>query len=321
VSTSHNVKPMVVMVDDNPNYLASAKMLVENMGYGVLIASDPDEAISITHDLLGPSIFLIDYSMPKKDGLTLMKEITDSARFEHVCLLVTAEENHTILAQVRKCGGWDYFSKVPPKGGAPFNLGILYESKLETAEYLLKRFDKSKKDKLTGLYTRQGVEEIWLHEFERLKRGTSSYLSCLFADVNDLKPVNDTYSPLVGDLLLSTVFSKFQEIMRGTDFAIRFGGDEGVGFFPDVNLGEVKEIAERWKDALCQVRIPIEPGRWLENISMSMGCTVLTSEEICEHPELSAEEWQTVLFKRAAKEMHVEKAKYREQKKPTIISR
>lgn len=77
-------------------------------------------------------------------------------------------------------------------------------------------------DALTGLYNRTFFNE----EIERLRSSQDYPVSFLIADLDDLKPVNDTYGHQVGDLMIQTAARILEHGVRAEDSVARVGGDE-----------------------------------------------------------------------------------------------
>lgn len=82
-------------------------------------------------------------------------------------------------------------------------------------------------DDLTGLYNRRGfltLAEQELKMANRLKRG----MFLLFADLDDLKGINDNFGHREGDRALFAVANIIKETYRDPDIIARIGGDEFV---------------------------------------------------------------------------------------------
>ncbi len=56
----------------------------------------------------------------------------------------------------------------------------------------------------------------------------NSELAVIFIDINNFKPINDTYGHPIGDKLLKWFSSKLSHIVRESDIISRYGGDEFV---------------------------------------------------------------------------------------------
>ncbi|NSW77302.1 MAG: diguanylate cyclase, partial [Candidatus Atribacteria bacterium] len=96
-------------------------------------------------------------------------------------------------------------------------------------------------DSLTGLYNRLFAEE----ELKRLDDGRHLPLSILFADLNGLKFVNDTFGHHRGDLVLQEAAQVLRNSCRESDIVARFGGDEFLIILPSTPSSTLAEIAER----------------------------------------------------------------------------
>ena len=82
-------------------------------------------------------------------------------------------------------------------------------------------------DALTGLSNRRGLEDYFGPALLRAQRN-KTLLAVVIMDLDDFKPVNDTYGHEVGDRLLKAVAGALQQAIRNTDFLVRLGGDEFV---------------------------------------------------------------------------------------------
>ena len=71
------------------------------------------------------------------------------------------------------------------------------------------------------------METYFFHAILSAQRNRTS-LAVLLIDLDDFKPVNDTYGHEAGDRLLVRVAGALQDAIRNTDFLVRLGGDEFV---------------------------------------------------------------------------------------------
>jgi diguanylate cyclase (GGDEF)-like protein/PAS domain S-box-containing protein len=82
-------------------------------------------------------------------------------------------------------------------------------------------------DDMTGLYNRRGFLTLAEQELKiahRMKRG----VFLLFADLDDLKGINDTFGHQEGDRALIMVVRIIKETFRDPDIIARIGGDEFI---------------------------------------------------------------------------------------------
>jgi diguanylate cyclase (GGDEF)-like protein/PAS domain S-box-containing protein len=82
-------------------------------------------------------------------------------------------------------------------------------------------------DALTGLPNRRMLGDRMGRAMAASKR-SGLYGALMFLDLDNFKPLNDTYGHEVGDLLLIEVARRLTECLRAMDTVARFGGDEFV---------------------------------------------------------------------------------------------
>jgi diguanylate cyclase (GGDEF)-like protein len=80
-------------------------------------------------------------------------------------------------------------------------------------------------DALTGCYNRRFFDQIERRELQRHRR-YGSPLSVMFVDVNRFKELNDTLGHDTGDAALRAIGELLRRNLRGSDYVIRWGGDE-----------------------------------------------------------------------------------------------
>jgi len=82
-------------------------------------------------------------------------------------------------------------------------------------------------DALTSLANRRLLIDRLEHELAIAKR-INAYGSLIYLDLDDFKPLNDTYGHHIGDELLIQVGQRLQAVLREEDTPARIGGDEFV---------------------------------------------------------------------------------------------
>jgi diguanylate cyclase (GGDEF)-like protein/PAS domain S-box-containing protein len=124
-------------------------------------------------------------------------------------------------------------------------------------------------DELTGLHNRRSL----LLELERAmartdRRGTPVAVAVI--DLDDFKPVNDTYGHEAGDNVLKIISDRLKGVLRKTDFAARLGGDEFVLIIEDIkNKSELENIFAKLEKKIKE-SVFIKGGIELK-IGLSMG--------------------------------------------------
>jgi len=99
-------------------------------------------------------------------------------------------------------------------------------------------------DALTGLYNRRSGEQRLRSEILRAER-TGRPLTILVLDLDGLKTMNDRHGHAAGDELIRAFAQSLNRAIRGSDLAVRFGGDEFLVLLPDCKLDEVRYVLTR----------------------------------------------------------------------------
>ncbi len=99
-------------------------------------------------------------------------------------------------------------------------------------------------DPLTGLYNRRSGEQRLGAEILRAER-TGRPLTILVMDLDGLKSMNDRHGHAAGDELIRAFAQCLNKAIRGSDLAVRFGGDEFLVLLPDCKLDEVRYVLTR----------------------------------------------------------------------------
>ncbi len=140
--------------------------------------------------------------------------------------------------------------------------------------------DLATHDPLTGLANRRFLEDR-LREVLGHSPRAGSGTAVLFADVDRLKPVNDSFGHAAGDQLLAEVAARLEAAVRGEDIVARVGGDEFVVVLVSVrDEADVRTVVEQVRERVeAPARLhPALPGFDDEGVdvpvSLSVGWTM-----------------------------------------------
>ncbi|HYU37650.1 MAG TPA: diguanylate cyclase [Gemmatimonadales bacterium] len=101
-------------------------------------------------------------------------------------------------------------------------------------------------DDLTGLYNRRGFLTLATRDLRLARRGHETLLVA-FADLDDLKGVNDTAGHAVGDRALRDTAALLRRTFRDSDLVARIGGDEYAVLVRHAGPDSAGVLAERLK--------------------------------------------------------------------------
>lgn len=116
---------------------------------------------------------------------------------------------------------------------------------LEAIERRLQQLkDEAAFDELTGVLRRAAGMDQLEREVRRARRFDDRKLVVVFADLDDLKVVNDTLGHATGDAVLRELAAVLRRRVRAYDLVIRWGGDEFVCSLPGAGLEAAQRAME-----------------------------------------------------------------------------
>ncbi|WP_372965213.1 GGDEF domain-containing protein [Marinobacter sp.] len=105
-------------------------------------------------------------------------------------------------------------------------------------------------DELTGLANRREMLNRLNAEFSRFQRA-GHHFSIVLIDLDLFKQINDNYGHDAGDLVLEQFAEVTRGVIRQTDIAARWGGEEFLLLLPDTTLLQALALAERLRSEIA----------------------------------------------------------------------
>lgn len=129
-------------------------------------------------------------------------------------------------------------------------------------------------DELTGLYNRRGFLTLAEQQVKIARRAKKEML-LFYADLDDLKAVNDGFGHLQGDQALCDAAGLLRESFRESDIIARVGGDEFAVLALDVPDSRPEALTRRFQKKVSAWN---ETGNRKFRLSLSVGVVVYNPE-------------------------------------------
>jgi diguanylate cyclase (GGDEF)-like protein len=234
----------VLLVDDDENFRAWLTQLMRRLGFAVECANDGESALAILRRESSVDLLISDYQMPRVDGFDLIRKVrADPALANQYAVMLTAKDDVESKVTALTIGYDDFLTKGCTE--VEVIAKVVAAKRVVSRQRILQTAARewevlATRDELTGVSTRRTL----LDEAERyLSEGRA--IGVAIIDLDDFKPVNDTFGHLTGDRILRDLGALFVSRTRANDLIARYGGDEFLLLVADLPLDDLTGAAER----------------------------------------------------------------------------
>jgi len=264
-----------LVVEDDLGTRLLIKKIVENEGYEVLEAKDGYEGWSIFQkEKDNIYIALLDWTMPKMDGIELCRRIRRTSVTHYIYILfLTSKRSTEAIVEGLETGGDNYMTK--PFAREELASRIKVAGRISLLEHKLNEANKKLHvlaitDPLTELLNRRELFKRLENEIYRASR-EKNYYSLIIIDIDYFKRVNDTLGHTAGDMVLIEISNRLKAALRPYDIIGRYGGEEFCVGVPGADAESRKKIAERIRTSISGK--PFQIGDNKLDITISLGLT------------------------------------------------
>ena len=132
-----------------------------------------------------------------------------------------------------------------------------------------KLLNQSIRDPLTGLFNRRYLEEFLTKEIARADRNQYA-VGIIMIDLDHFRQFNNTLGHDAGDLVLKEIGKLLNNMIRTSDVACRYGGEEMTLILPEASLEAAYQKADEIRKAIEQLELNYK-GKMMESITASLG--------------------------------------------------
>jgi two-component system, cell cycle response regulator len=235
----------ILVIDDSPDIHALVKVRLGKEDVVIYSAHNGASGIAAALEIQ-PDLILLDVEMPDQDGFSVCAKLKADSRTKDISIIfltgATSTEDKILGLEL---GATDYVTKPFD----PAELRARVRASLRT-RYLVELLSKKAMiDGLTGLWNRTYLDAHLVIELSSARR-SGQPLSCIMADVDNFKSINDGCGHGFGDDVLRTIAAAFTQTCRIEDIVCRYGGEEFTILLPNTPLQGAAELAERLRIAV-----------------------------------------------------------------------
>ena len=232
----------ILIIDDDVDSLAIAKLRLKKVGYEIESASNGVEGLEKAAQI-SPDLILLDVQMPGKSGFEVCKELKLNSELRNIpVIFLSATDDVSEKVKGLDLGAVDYVTK-------PFDIFELrarVRAALRTKRLQDLLLKYGEVDSLTEIYNRRVLMERLQQEWGRIQRKPAP-LSFIMVDIDNFKLVNDTYGHPVGDNVLVGFSNILSQAIRSGDIVGRYGGEEFGIVMTNCTSSEAALAADRYR--------------------------------------------------------------------------
>jgi two-component system, chemotaxis family, response regulator WspR len=280
---------MVMLVDDQP-FVAEMlqRQLTTETDINFHYCLDPSLAIS-TAEQIGPTVILLDFTMPEIDGITLCRFFRAHPTTRDIpIIMLSSNDDPVTKAQAFEAGANDYLVKLPDSieliarlryhSAAHINklqrddaYRALRASQIKLEELNMQLLTLANSDGLTGLANRRHFDARFLEEWLRAMRNRRPLTLFMF-DVDLFKLYNDRFGHLCGDECLKQIARAVEAIInRPADTMARYGGEEFIVLLPETDSSGALKVAEKLRASVEDLHLPNPDSTVNPYVTISLG--------------------------------------------------
>jgi two-component system cell cycle response regulator len=220
MESSKKINTLLIEDDPDDQLLLSETLKESGLQFELQVAATLDAGVEKL-SAGNVDVVLLDLSLPDSGGIETFMRIHAQAPLTPVVIL-TGMDDETIALEAVSQGAQDYLVKGTVNGKT---LARVMRYAIERNKGQAELRNLSLVDDLTGLYNRRGFL-TFAEQYLKLAQRKNKGLLLMFADLDNLKQINDTYGHHEGDLALIRTAKTLRETFRKSDIIGRIGGDE-----------------------------------------------------------------------------------------------
>lgn len=242
--------PRLLAIDDSELIHKLLKIRLQHERLDLHSALSGEQGLKLAKEL-SPQVVLLDIELGDMDGFEVLERLkADPATRDIAVIFISGFSEPIDRVRGLDLGAVDFITK-------PFEvieLTARVRSTLRLQHAMEMLAVKAQIDGLTGLWNRKYFDARLEAEFaESVRHGKP--VSLVMTDIDKFKSLNDGYGHPFGDSVLER-FARILSAGRASDVACRYGGEEFAIILPSTSVDEARDVAERFRERLEQVRWP-----------------------------------------------------------------
>lgn len=257
----------ILIAEDDPVSSRVLSVILGKWGHEVVVTRDGLEAWAVLSGPGAPPLAILDWMMPGMDGVEVCRQVRRAASATYLILLTAKSLKEDLLAGM-EAGADDFLTKPFDRdelrarlqaGERIVRLQQCLAERVRELEEAVERRERAETalremaltDDLTGLYNRRGFFTLAEHHLKVARRAKRTPV-IVYADMDGLKRINDTYGHQEGSQAIANLASVLRQTFRDSDIIARLGGDEFAILAADASGADASDGLDTIRERLCE---------------------------------------------------------------------
>ncbi len=266
----------VLLADDEPIARTMLEHWLHGWGYEVVCAKDGQAALDALRENLGIRLAVLDWVMPKLDGVDVCHQLRKEQRDSYVyAILLTAKDDKTDITRGLDAGADDYLTKPI----SPFELRVRLAAATRVIQLqdALKRTEtelarQAMHDALTGVLNRVPALEYLRKEIARGER-CNEPISAIVLELDYFEKIRTDRGETVASGLLQQATERLRTAVREYDSIGRLGTAEFLVVLPHCGVEQSGNVATRLQQSLSSAPVTVGPDAFRVTASCGVAST------------------------------------------------
>jgi PleD family two-component response regulator len=258
MNESRSPAPLVLIASGGEWVGRSLENVLESNGYAVLRVEAGRRAIELARRT-NPDALLLDDSLPDIGAVEVCRALRDDPLFNHATpIFITAAAQHAnrVRAGAYAAGAWDYCTLPVDVETLVAKLGTFVRARREVDALR----SRALFDRLTGLYTEQGLQQ-WVEQLGARALRKHEPIACVVVAPAPAAPEGPSASADQWNEALAEITDICRTESRRSDI-LGYLGDSRVAILaPDTDQAGVRRLIDRLTEAADRAASVAKPGR------------------------------------------------------------
>lgn len=278
---AQQTKPIIVLVDDDPQVLDALKRTLHK-DFQVVVFTSPLEALPWIRQQPLVTIIVSDYKMPSENGIEFLRKCKIVSPYSVRVILSGQIELEEMVLAINKAEIHRFFLK-------PWENNYLKLQFIECLQLHQELIEKQYlqtlaiTDPLTGLFNHRHFQSQIREKLTLLKSKIIKRMALLMLDVDHFKQFNDEFGHPEGDRMLTYLAQFIENQIGEKGIVFRYGGEEFSIIIPDRDYHCVQSLTDK-------LRAAIEARKWTGPNAKTILSTVSIGVSYTEEFSFTAED-------------------------------